>query len=162
MQKVLIPLSLVALAIIWSPDIAYAKPTLALQSSESSVTQLKSRIRTRAPLIITRGFDALVNSGAQEALTLWSNHGIPIIRNNASIIGSTMEGLIDNAVGECVEYNVIDTLSLTEKTKIIFVESQHDEGALFWRFTVHESPKGPVITSMDFNTDPSKIMPIQR
>ncbi len=113
-------------------------------------------------MIITRGFDSLVNSSAQEALTIWANQSIPMIRQNASMIVSMMEGLIENAVGECVGYDVIDILSLTEKTKIIFVESQHDEGALFWRFTVNESPKGLVITSMDFNTDPSQVMPIQR
>lgn len=162
MRKALIPLSLLAIAILWSPAIAYAEPIIALQSSESSITQLKSRIRTRAPLIVTKGFDALVNSGAQEALTIWTNYSIPILRNNASMMISTMEGFIENIVGQCVGYEVIDTLSLTQKTTIVFVESQHDEGALFWRFTVHESPNGPVITSMNFNADPSQIMPIQR
>ena len=162
MRKILIPLSLLALTMLWNPNIAYAKPTLALQSSEGSITQLKNRINPRVPLIITRGFDSLVNSSAQEALTIWANQSIPMIRQNASMIVSMMEGLIENAVGECVGYDVIDILSLTEKTKIIFVESQHDEGALFWRFTVNESPKGLVITSMDFNTDPSQVMPIQR
>ena len=160
MRKILISLGLTALTVFLNPVIAYPQSKLSVQSLENNPTLLRDRINARIPLIITKGFEALENNETKEAFEIWLKSSIPLIRNNLAVMANTMQGVLDNIVGKCIGYYVIATFSLTDKTTIIYVESQHEEGAFFWRFTVHETPNKPVITSLEFNTNPSEVMPL--
>lgn len=160
MKKTLISLGLTSLIALYSSAALYSQPAFAFQETKSRLTQLKTRLDSRTPLFVTQGFDALKVNDIDKAFKIWTDSSIPVIRGNAPILTSTMSSIINNTVGKCIGYMVIDTLSLTTNTKIVYVESQHESGALFWRLTVHQTPTKPLITSIDFNTDPSKIIPM--
>ena len=160
MKKTIIALGLSSLITLCSSAAFCSQPAFALQENKSRLTQLDTRLDARTPLVVTQGFDALKDNDIEKAFRIWTGSGIPIIRDNASILTSTMPNVINTTTGKCIGYTVIDTLSLTTNTKIVYAESQHDSGALFWRLTVHQTPTKPAITSIDFNTDPSELFPM--
>ncbi|MEM8828399.1 MAG: hypothetical protein AAGE96_03460 [Cyanobacteria bacterium P01_G01_bin.19] len=160
MKKTIIALGLTSLIALCGSVAMESQPAFALQENKSRLGRSNIVLKARTPSVVTQGFDALKVNDIEKAFTIWTNYSLPIIKDSASILTSTMPSLIDKSAGKCIGYTIIDTLSLSPNTKIVYAESQHESGALFWRLTVHQTPTKPVITSIDFNTDPSQLIPM--
>ncbi len=156
MKKALICLCLAVAGILVSPGaISYAR-----QSTLSPRVAIQTQINSRMPSIVTEGFESFKSGDVRTALNTWLEKSSPLFRNNAPLMSSTLQGVVKEAVGKCTGYSAIDTLSITDNTQVVFVESQHEYGALFWAFTTYKSPRGWIISNFTFNTDPSEVIPI--
>ncbi len=156
MKKALICLCLAVTGILVSPGaISYAR-----QSTLSPRVAIQTQIDSRVPSIVREGFEALESNDVKAALSVWLEKSSPLLRSNLPLVSSTLQGVVKEAVGECVGYSAIETFSVTDNSRVIWVESQHEYGAHFWAFTTYKSPKGWIISDFSFNTDPSKVIPI--
>jgi hypothetical protein len=93
-------------------------------------------------------------------LSIWLRRSSPFLRNSAPLISSALQEVVKEAVGKCIGYSAIDSLSVTDNTQVVYVESQHEYGALFWAFTTYKSPSGWIISNLSFNASPNEIIPI--
>ncbi len=156
MKKALICLCLAVAGLLVSPGVvSYAR-----QSTLSPRTAIPTQIDSRLPSIVTEGFELFKSGDVRAALNIWLGKSSPLLRNNAPLMSSALQGVVKEAVGECTGYSAIDILSVTDNTQVVFVESQHEYGALFWTFTTYKSPRGWIISDFHFNTDPTEVIPI--
>ncbi len=171
MKKALIYLCLAVASIFISSEvISYEEPStlspkaaIQIQIDEvqaGSVVRRRSTLDSRLPSVITEGFEVFKSNDFRTALNIWLEKSSPLLQNNVPLISRTLEGVVREAVGECTGYAAIDILSVTDNTQLVFVESQHEYGALFWAFTTYKSPKGWIISDFQFNTDPYEVIPI--
>ena len=121
---------------------------------------IATQIDSQMPSIVTKGFELFKSGDVSSALNIWLEQSSPLLQNNAPLMGTALQGVVKEAVGECTGYAAIDILSITDNTQVVFVESQHEYGALFWAFTTYKSPRGWIISDFHFNTDPSEVIPI--
>lgn len=156
MKKALIYLCLAVASIFISSEVvSYEEP-----STLSPKAAIQIQIDSRLPSIITEGFEVFKSNDFRTALNIWLEKSSPLLQNNVPLMSRTLEGVVQEAVGECTGYAAIDKVSVTDNTQLVFVESQHEYGALFWAFTTYKSPKGWIISDFQFNTDPYEVIPI--
>jgi hypothetical protein len=159
MLKKLISLSLTTAVILGSlGSVGHAQQVPISLKTEGSITQ--TQLESGVPSMITEGFEAFCSGQAKNPFAIWAEHSVPVVRE--AMTSSQITGfnqMFEGIAGKCIGYSVISSTHLTEKTQIIYVESDHDKAALFWQFTLYRSPDGWVISSFDMNTSVSKIIP---
>ena len=156
MKKALICLCVALAGIVVSPVAAtYGEPSI-LSKTLTVQNQIDSQ---QLPSIITEGVELLESNDFGAALEAWFEKSSPFLQSNAPLMKSTLQGVVQDAVGKCIGYSAIDSWFVTENTQIIFIESQHKHGALFWSFTTYKSPRGWIISDFTLNTDPSEVLP---
>ena len=74
-------------------------------------------------------------------------------------MNETLMSVTENFFGQCIGYSVIGSHPLTEKTQVVYIESDHEYTPLFWKFVVYRSPKGLFISEFNNNTSASNIIP---
>ena len=156
MKKTLICLFLTVAGILVSPGaVSYAEPSIL---SKTLTVQNPINLQ-QLPSIITEGFEILKSVDFSAALSTWLKKSSPFLQSNAPLMKGTLQGVVQDAVGKCIGYSAIDSWFVTENTQIVFIESQHEHGALFWSFTTYKSPRGWIISDFTLNTDPSEVLP---
>jgi hypothetical protein len=148
MFKKLISLSLTAAAILGS-------------LGTFSYAQQAPRLEADVPSVITEGFEAYCSGKTENPFPIWAEHTIPAVRDimTSTKMTEVTNQLFKGMLGKCIGYSVIGSTQLSERTLIVYVESDHENSPMFWQFTVYRSPDGWVISSFDSNTDASKIIP---
>jgi hypothetical protein len=161
MLKYLISLGLAITTLLGSLEsVSYAQQLPIATKSEQSISQIKSQ--PSVPSFITEGFKTLCSgSGSvKDAYTLWANHSIPVFREMLTTqITDVIDSTFENFFGQCKGYSLIGSVSLTEKTQIFYIESEHDKMPLFWQFVAYQSAEGWIISSFTNNSAISEIVP---
>lgn len=157
--KKLISLSLTAAAILGSLGTAsYAQQAPTPAASSGNVTEIQAE--ADAPSVITEGFEAYCSGKTDNPFPIWAEHTIPVVRDamTSSEIDEINQ-LFKGILGKCIGYSVMGLTQLSERTQIVYVESDHENSPMFWQFTVYRTPDGWVISSFDGSTNASKIIP---
>lgn len=156
MKKALICLCVALAGIVFSPGaVSYAEPSIL---SKALNVQNPSNLQ-QLPSIITEGFEILQSADFSAALSTWMKKSSPFLQSNIPLLKNTVQGVVQNVAGKCVGYSAIERLFITENTQIIYIESQHEHGALFWSFTIYKSPRGWIISDFKLNSDPADVLP---
>lgn len=160
MLKKLICLGLITSAILNNlGTIGYAQPVLLLALSENQITQ--TQLKEVIPYEVTEGFEAFCTGKTNNPFSIWAEHSIPQMRivmaDSKAIEG--MKQLFEEITGRCIGYSVMGSTTISERTQVVYVESDHENAPLFWRFTVYRSPKGWLISGFNMNTNASEIIP---
>jgi hypothetical protein len=159
MLKKLISLSLTTAVILGSLGaVGHAQQVPISLKTKESITQ--TQLESGVPSMIIEGFEAFCSGQAKNPFAIWAEHGVPVLRE--AMTSSQITGfnqMFEGIAGKCIGYSVISSTHLTERTQIIYVESAHENIALFWQFTLYRSPNGWAISSFDMNTSVSEIIP---
>lgn len=161
MLKNFLNLSLATTLILGSlSTLSYAQqPTSA--PTENYIPQTPIQLDSNAPSIITEGFEAYCSGENKNPLAIWSQHMMPLLSETlgSNQVDGNMMNVMENLFGKCIGYSIIGSHPFTEKTQIVYFESDHENSPLFWKFTVYQSPKGLVISGFNSSTDASQIIP---
>ncbi|MBW4605015.1 MAG: hypothetical protein KME29_37075 [Calothrix sp. FI2-JRJ7] len=131
------------------------KPSVLARENKLTLTNNNSNNLS----IVTEGFEALCFGSSKDAYTKWASHSIPILSNMINEKANGFDSILNTMVGKCTKYSVIGTAPLTKETQIVYVNSEHETGALFWKFLLYQGTDGWLISSVSFNTDPTDIVP---
>ena len=162
MLKNLLNLTLGTTLILGSlSTLSYAqKPISAKVKVEDTISPTQIKLELNAPSIITEGFEAYCSEEHKNPVTIWSQNMTPLMsaasQNEASEV---LMNFTNNLFGECIGYSIIGSHSFTEKTQFVYIESDHENTPLFWKFIVYASPKGLIIYDYMFNTKASEVIP---
>ncbi|MBD2774259.1 hypothetical protein [Iningainema tapete] len=137
--------------------VSYGQETSNLLEKGNKITQNSNNPNSLS--IITEGFEALCSGSSKNAYTIWANHSSPMISTTITQTANDIDKMFNFMLGKCINYSVIATVSITEKTQIVYVQSEHDKAAFFWEFIVYKGTNGWLISSFDSNTDPTDIVP---
>ncbi|MDJ0735975.1 MAG: hypothetical protein QNJ47_18240 [Nostocaceae cyanobacterium] len=160
MLKNLISLGLATTVILGNLEtVSQAQQKPISSRTENRITQVITK--QNVPSVITDGFKALCSGKTKDAYNIWLSHAIPIVRDTISStqVSESFGSMFEKMLGKCIEYSVIDSVSLTDKTQIIYFVSEHEKAAMFWQFTVYRSPDGWLISNFTSHTNPNEIIP---
>ena len=159
MFKKLISLSLTAAAILGSlGTVSYAQQAPTPAASSGNVTEIQAE--AEVPSVVTEGFEAYCSGKVDNPFPIWAEHMIPVVRDvMTSSKMDELNQLLKGMLGKCIGYSVMGSTQLSERTLIVYVESDHENSPVFWRFTVYRSPDGWVISGFDTNTNAADIIP---
>ncbi len=114
------------------------------------------RLESEIPSVIKRGFDRFEQQDAIEAFDAW-------------VDGSFLEGLpsspryqfgeLIGLTGDFEGYTVLGNLPITDRSQIVYIETQHERASFFWSFTVYEASDESLVTDIKMNSDPLVILP---
>lgn len=158
MLKKLINIGLATTVILGSlGTISYAVQTPISPDLENNIAQ--TSVKPNPFSVVTEGFDKLCSGRTRDAYTLWMNNSFPALQD---VMAQSKESLVntqETMLGKCIRYIMIGSVSLTEKTQIVYLESEHEKAPVFWEFVVYHNPQRWEISSFSFNTSPHKIIP---
>jgi hypothetical protein len=117
-------------------------------------------VNSNASSVVTEGFEALWSSSTEDAYNIWISHSVPFLKSFLSEGNQLLNYLLKTNLDKCISYSMIDTITLTENTQIVYIESLHKKGIAFWEFTVYKSAGRWLISAIDFNTDATDVIPI--
>ncbi|TBR58033.1 hypothetical protein B4U84_18970 [Westiellopsis prolifica IICB1] len=158
MLKKIINIALATTVLLGSlGTISYAVQTPISPNFENNIAQ--TRIKPSTSSIVTEGFEKLCSGHTKDAYTLWLSHSIPMLRDMKTQITESLASTQEKIFGKCTRYIMIGSVSLTEKTQIVYLESEHEKAPLFWQFVVYQTPQGWEISSLSFHTNPSETIP---
>lgn len=153
MKNKLIYFILTSGVILASPGMLSYAQSAKFSNSTEITAQVSANSSPLSPM--NEGFEACKDREMKAAIDIWQTNMPRVIANQLGAMEATISSIAD----KCLGYSVIYSASITDYTQIAFVESQHEQLAIFWKFTVTKTPTGWKISSLDMNTDPSEIMP---
>jgi hypothetical protein len=138
-------------------SISYADKTPISPNFQNNIAQ--TSIKPSNFSIVTEGFEKLCSGHTKDAYTLWLSHSIPVLRDMKNQLTESFASTQETMFGKCTRYTRIGSVSVTEKTQIVYFVSEHEKAPLFWQFVVYQTPQGWEISSLNFNTNPNEVIP---
>jgi hypothetical protein len=111
------------------------------------------------PDIIERGFEALKNQGIEAALDIWFPVKESSFIRRILVEISTGYQNVQDWMGSYLNYSLVYLHQVTDTTQVIYLESHHQSGSVFWDFVVSKGEGDWRINNFSMNSDPKEIIP---
>lgn len=110
-----------------------------------------------APVIV-KGFEAYKRDGAEAAMQSWLEAS-PLEEHFPP--GKLVQPLkkLEGLYGRYKTFHPIRVNRLTPTSRIVYLASDHQRGALFWSFLTYKTERGWIVTFVNTNTQPGRILP---
>ncbi|GAB1540760.1 hypothetical protein NUACC21_34290 [Scytonema sp. NUACC21] len=150
--------SLIATIIFTSiGTVSYAqKPTKLVETNKMS----QSQVNSNASSGVIEGFEVFCSNSTKDPYNIWASHSSFFLKNSIIEFSNEHDNIFKTYLGKCISYSVIDTIFLTEKTQVVYIESLHERSIVFWDFTVYKRAGRWLISAFNFNVDATAIIPI--
>ena len=129
-----------------------------LASHQATAAQETATQDAEIPPVILAGLNAYRSGGAVAAIKEW-------------FIGSALEGekvdmsqassfqRVESLYGSYAGFDLIRIVTLTPKTKLIYLEMNFQKGPLFANFHCYRAKSGWVVASLNFHTEVERVIP---
>jgi hypothetical protein len=152
--KVIIP-ALIILNFLPFPALAGAQePCL---SSRQSVPTPSSNLAI--PDIIERGFETFKNQGIEAVLEIWLPVKESSLARSQMLKFSQLYPTVEEWLGSYLNHELLYLHQVTDTTQVVYIESHHQRGSLFWQFVVSSGETDWRVTNLNISTDPNLLIP---
>ena len=153
MLKSFIGLSLTAIALISIlGNVNQEKESFTLLGIKNQINRIQ--MKKNVPSIVTKGFEEFCSKHTRNPVEVWAERSTMINETT----GTVMDAMFKNILGKCIDYSIIGSVPITEKTQIVYVESEHINSPFFWQITVHRSHRGEVISGFNSHTNIGELL----
>lgn len=118
----------------------------------------KSALADELPPPVRNGLQSYSQSGAEAAVKIWMENS-PLERT--SEVGNIVKMLqsVERLCGRYKGYDVARVHHFTATTSFVYVQLNYTSCPIFGRFVAYEGEKGWLVTELNFNAKPEKILP---
>lgn len=117
-----------------------------------------SALADELPPLIRNGFHSYTQNGAEAAVKTWMENS-PLKRT--SEVGNIVK-MLQNVERLCGQYNGYDVAKIHDfsaKTRFIYLQLNYTSCPIFGRFVAYEGERGWLVTELNFNAKPEKVLP---
>ena len=110
------------------------------------------------PEIITDGLAVYKEKGAEKAIVEWLK-GSPVEGQKDALSQANLLMQVETYYGQYKNFELINSKDITTTAKIVYIQLNYENGPVFAFFVVFKKGEGWIITSFQFHTEPSAILP---
>ena len=112
----------------------------------------------KIPAVITNGLKVYKENGPQAAIVEWLK-GSPVEGQKNALSQSNILLQVEAFYGSYKDVELINIKDVSSTTKIVYVQLNYENGPVFAYFVVYKKGDSWIITSFQFHTEPSAILP---
>jgi hypothetical protein len=122
------------------------------------IRELKAQRSSSLPPIVESGLAVYASGGPGPALLSWRKGG-PSEGDKEAVETADELKQLEKSLGHYKSYDLIERTEISKRSEILYLSLNFERGAVFASFLVYKTTKDWVIQNMDFNTEPTLIMP---
>ena len=127
---------------------------------QETVAQETAAQNAEIPPVVLAGLNAYRSGGAIAAIKAWLI-GSPAEGEKIALSQASSFNQVESLYGNYTGFDLIKVVTLTPKTKFIFLEVNFQKGPVFAKFHCYRAKSGWVVASFNFHTEAEKIIPTE-
>lgn len=115
-------------------------------------------LSSELPSVVIKGLQRYRQDGAEGAVSNWL-HNSPLEKTGE--LGTLVKMLrnIEHLCGKFQGYETAGVHEFTSKSRFVYLQLNYDSCPVFGHFVAYEGKDGWVITQINFNAKPEKVLP---
>jgi hypothetical protein len=122
------------------------------------IRDLKAQRASSLPPLIESGLAVYASGGPGPAILSWRKGG-PSAGDKEAVETADELKQLEKSLGHYKSYDLIERKEISKRSEILYLSLNFERGAVFANFLVYKTSKDWVVQNMDFNTEPTLIMP---
>ncbi len=154
MTKLFLLLALAMTGATWTFGAQAPTPVPAGPAATSTPTTISG-----VPDTLANGFLIYMKSGYATAVEAWSRGSSLEIDANAQLAVTKSLSAEESVAGTFIAPEIIKTVNLSPSSMLVYIFGKYQRGGLYMCFACYKSQEKWLVTSIDCDGDPAKVLP---